>query len=196
MQDTSLTVSATTNKGTLNASSHTFQNNGSFNFVATDAAGNVTTQTVTITNINARFKVDYAVSTGQGTLSAAVGATALNTGDFLTPGSNVVFTVAPTAGYVVSQWTVDGAPVANNLTNTLTVSNLAASVSIGVSLTMYGDVNNDGKLTTTDIVMLRRFLAGLDTLSDLGKLSGDYNRDGKITTTDIVMMRRKLAGLE
>lgn len=196
MQDTSLTVSATTNEGTLNVSSHTFQNNGSFNFVATDAAGNVTTQTVTITNINARFKVDYAVSAGQGTLSAAVGATALNTGDYLTPGSNVVFTVAPTAGYVVSQWTVDGVPVASNLTNTLTVSNLAASVTIGVSLTMYGDVNNDGKLSTTDIVMLRRFLAGLDTLSDLGKLSGDYNNDGKITTTDIVMMRRKLAGLE
>ena len=52
IQDTSLTVSATTNEGTLNAASHTFQYNGSFNFIATDAVGNVTTKTVAITNIN------------------------------------------------------------------------------------------------------------------------------------------------
>jgi hypothetical protein len=45
-------VSATTNEGTLNAASHTFTNNGTFDFIATDMAGNVTTQTVTITNID------------------------------------------------------------------------------------------------------------------------------------------------
>lgn len=47
-----ITVTATTNEGTLNVTSHTFTENGSFDFVATDAAGNVTTQTVTITNID------------------------------------------------------------------------------------------------------------------------------------------------
>ncbi len=45
-------VSASTNKGTLNAIEHLFTANGSFDFVATDAAGNVTTSTVTISNIN------------------------------------------------------------------------------------------------------------------------------------------------
>jgi hypothetical protein len=47
-----ITVSATTNEGALNAANHTFSANGSFDFVATDAAGNITTQTVTITNID------------------------------------------------------------------------------------------------------------------------------------------------
>ena len=47
-----ITVNATTNEGTLNVSSHTFTANGSFDFVATDAAGNITTKTVTITNID------------------------------------------------------------------------------------------------------------------------------------------------
>ena len=45
-------VAAITNEGTLNAVSHTFTENGSFDFAATDLAGNVATKTVTITNID------------------------------------------------------------------------------------------------------------------------------------------------
>ena len=48
----SITVYATVNKGTLNASSHTFTENGEFTFVATDSLGRTTTKTVTITNID------------------------------------------------------------------------------------------------------------------------------------------------
>ncbi len=50
--DQDITVSATTNKGTLNLVSKTFTANGSFDFIATDEAGNTTTQTVTINNID------------------------------------------------------------------------------------------------------------------------------------------------
>ncbi len=79
-------VIATTDEGTLNASSHTFIENGSFEFIATDEAGNVTTQTVTITNIDKVAPVitigDYlelptskdvvvSVTTNEGTLNAS-----------------------------------------------------------------------------------------------------------------------------
>ena len=47
-----ITVTASTDEGTLNTTSHTFTTNGSFDFVATDAAGNVKTETVTINNID------------------------------------------------------------------------------------------------------------------------------------------------
>lgn len=47
-----ITVTASTDKGTLNADSHTFTENGSFDFIATDSFGNATTETVTITNID------------------------------------------------------------------------------------------------------------------------------------------------
>ena len=47
-----ITVTATTNEGTLNAASYTFTVNGTFDFVATDAAGNVAISKVTITNID------------------------------------------------------------------------------------------------------------------------------------------------
>jgi hypothetical protein len=52
-------VNATTNKGTLNATSHTFLENGSFDFVATDAIGNVTITTVTIANIVKKGDVNF-----------------------------------------------------------------------------------------------------------------------------------------
>lgn len=47
-----ITVTASTNEGTLNSEAYTFVGNGSFEFVASDAAGNVTTYTVTISNID------------------------------------------------------------------------------------------------------------------------------------------------
>jgi len=47
-----ITVTATTNEGTLNTASHVFTENGNFDFVATDDSGNVTTKTVTIDNID------------------------------------------------------------------------------------------------------------------------------------------------
>ncbi|TFG81444.1 MAG: hypothetical protein E4G74_04140, partial [Erysipelotrichales bacterium] len=98
MQDTSLTVTATTNEGTLNTASHTFQMNGSFSFIATDTAGNVTTKIVTITNINARYAVDFVVVQGQGTLGATVDSTAILSGDYLTPDSTILSTITPTTG--------------------------------------------------------------------------------------------------
>lgn len=45
-------VKAETNEGTLNVTSHTFTENGSFDFIATDEAGNETVETITITNID------------------------------------------------------------------------------------------------------------------------------------------------
>ena len=47
-----ITVNVSTNEGTLNFDSHTFTENGSFDFIATDRAGNITTKTVTINNID------------------------------------------------------------------------------------------------------------------------------------------------
>lgn len=45
-------VTASTNEGTLNTTSYEFSENGSFDFVATDASGNTSVETVTITNVD------------------------------------------------------------------------------------------------------------------------------------------------
>jgi len=47
-----VTITATTTKGTLNKASHTFTQNGSFTFTATDAFGNTASKEVTVGNID------------------------------------------------------------------------------------------------------------------------------------------------
>jgi alpha-tubulin suppressor-like RCC1 family protein len=59
-----VTVTASTNEGTLNKTSHTFTENGSFTFIATDEAGNVSEKTVTITNIDRNAPSVSGVSQG------------------------------------------------------------------------------------------------------------------------------------
>lgn len=67
---------------------------------------------------------------------------------------------------------------------------------IGYSLsqTMAGDVNCDGKVTNTDLVMIARYIVGLDTSSNIKKY-GDMNLDREITNVDVVSVARIIVGL-
>ena len=57
-----------------------------------------------------------------------------------------------------------------------------------------GDVNCNGKVTTTDLVILSRYLAELDDLPC--PRNADINQDGVIDILDMVKLQRMLAGLE
>lgn len=59
-----------------------------------------------------------------------------------------------------------------------------------------GDINNDGKISTLDIMMARRYVAKIDKFTDAQFKAADVSKDGKITTLDIMMMRRHVAGIE
>ena len=65
-------VTAFTNEGTLNENQHTFSKNGSFDFIAMDAAGNVSTQNVTISNIVKFITLTYTTELVGGALSAKI----------------------------------------------------------------------------------------------------------------------------
>lgn len=56
-----------------------------------------------------------------------------------------------------------------------------------------GDTNDDGSITTTDVVYLRRYIAGGYGVS-IVESAGNVNDDGMHTTTDIVWIRRYIAG--
>lgn len=56
-----------------------------------------------------------------------------------------------------------------------------------------GDLNNDGLINTTDVVFLRRFIAGGYGVAIVEK-AGDVNADGLLNTTDVVYIRRYIAG--
>ena len=59
-----ITVTVTSDKGKLNAESHTFTENGSYDFIATDSAGKSTKVTVTITNIDKTAPVVTGAASG------------------------------------------------------------------------------------------------------------------------------------
>lgn len=56
-----------------------------------------------------------------------------------------------------------------------------------------GDVNDDGSITTLDVVSIRRYLAG-GYGTKIIEEAADVNGDGSITTTDIILIRRYIAG--
>lgn len=56
--------------------------------------------------------------------------------------------------------------------------------------TVKGDVNSDGKLTISDLVMMQKWLLGNGNLIDWK--AGDLYEDGKIDVFDMVMMRQAL----
>lgn len=55
-----------------------------------------------------------------------------------------------------------------------------------------GDINLDGKFNTMDILVMKKHLLGIETLSDEQKTRADYNLDGKIDVLDLCLMKRQL----
>ncbi len=59
-----------------------------------------------------------------------------------------------------------------------------------------GDVNGDGKITITDLVMLHLTISGVSTFDEFVNRNADLNGDGKISITDLVMLHLLIAGIE
>ena len=59
-------------------------------------------------------------------------------------------------------------------------------------LSLPGDVNGDGKLSTADYLLLKKGLFGSRPLTEEEKKSADVNADGKINTADYLLLKKKL----
>lgn len=64
-----------------------------------------------------------------------------------------------------------------------------------VGVAVAGDLNNNGAVTITDLVLLRGYLLGLNTLSELPFLAADLNDNGSLTVTDLIFIRSYLLGM-
>jgi beta-N-acetylglucosaminidase len=63
-------------------------------------------------------------------------------------------------------------------------------------IVLKGDVNGDGKVTITDLVMMHLTISGIDTFSEFVNRNADMNSDGKISITDMVMLHLLISGIE
>ncbi len=57
-----------------------------------------------------------------------------------------------------------------------------------------GDVNGDGKVSSTDAAEIQRYLVGYSTFTDAQKKAADVNFDGKISSVDATTIQRYLVG--
>jgi len=187
-----ITVTASTNEGTLNFTSHLFTANGSFDFVATDAAGNVTTQTVTISNID-KVAPDVA------TLSAD------KTGPTDT---NVTVTITFPTDAAVTQYKIDSGawtdytvPVSvsanctiyakgqDNAGNWSDVSSLIIS-----NIVILGDLNASGSVSAADALMTLQGATGRITLTANQFFAADVNKSGTVTSADALKILQFATG--
>ena len=73
------------------------------------------------------------------------------------------------------------------------VSFTAVDGVITVTDYILGDVDGDGKVTTKDSILIRRYLLGGWNVT-LNENAADIDKDGKITTKDSILIRRYLLG--
>ena len=60
---------------------------------------------------------------------------------------------------------------------------------------LYGDANNDGKISALDYIVLRKHILGAETITDSTCLElADANQDGKISALDYVLVRKTILG--
>lgn len=83
----------------------------------------------------------------------------------------------------------------SHVTQTYELSVGTANVTQDVKIWLLGDVNCDGVVSNADLVMMARYIVGLDTNTDVEEY-GDMNNDRAITNVDVVSIARTIVGLE
>ena len=110
--------------------------------------------------------------------------------------------VIATLTFMISETAVAGTSSSVNVSCVDAIDGNAESINVlttvgSIEFLEYvpGDVNEDGNITTTDVVYLRRYIAGGYGVEDKVVLPAlDVNRDGSITSTDVTLLRRYIAG--
>ncbi|MBQ7715726.1 MAG: peptidoglycan-binding protein [Clostridia bacterium] len=63
-------------------------------------------------------------------------------------------------------------------------------------LTVPGDANGDGRVTMSDVLVMRKHIAGVISMTGEQKARGDITGDGLITMSDVLKIRKKVAGID
>lgn len=62
---------------------------------------------------------------------------------------------------------------------------------------LYGDITGDGKINSTDLLVLQRYILELDKLDDIYLKAGNINKNGKKpTSVDLLLIQRHILGLK
>lgn len=102
----------------------------------------------------------------------------------------LIFTIAQNApqGEIPVRLTELAGVNAQAETVPLTCREGTVQVTVGIP----GDINGDGRVTSADLLRLRRYLAGQSVPVETG--NADLNADGKVDLTDVMLLQKLLIG--
>ena len=94
------------------------------------------------------------------------------------------------------KYTVEGNSTGYTLTPVNGVYTVPAEANgVTIESCLLGDANGNGKVNSTDLVTISKFVAKLVEPSELAKLAWDTNGNGKYNSTDLVTLSKYIAGL-
>ena len=80
-------------------------------------------------------------------------------------------------------------------TETTTATDDTATTSGGAGELNLGDVNLDGKVNISDLMLFAQHIAGIKNVEGQGLLNADMNGDGKYNITDLMAIAKVVAGI-
>ena len=63
-------------------------------------------------------------------------------------------------------------------------------------LLVYGDVNGDGKISSTDLLAVQKHILRMQELSGVYLTACDANHDGRFTATDLLVIQKHILKLD
>lgn len=85
----------------------------------------------------------------------------------------------------VSDTTIDTSNTSDTSQTSLTPSDV-----------LLGDVTEDGNVKTNDLLLLKKYLLGLEELSTTAMKNADMNGDGDVKSNDLLLLKKQLLGLD
>lgn len=125
------------------------------------------------------------------------GSTSISGDGFKTSGSKLMCEPDITVENVLKK--ASGATIKNTSGKTVTSGNIGTGFTVKYKGTTYtvvklGDVNGDGKVTSSDYVKIKNYIMGSNSLSTIAKSASDVNKDGKTTSSDYVKIKNYIMG--
>lgn len=105
--------------------------------------------------------------------------------------NNLVLPAGTTAKVFKSLTQVTSGYAATNMTVNLYKDSALVQT---LTLSVKGDLNADGVISISDLVMIKSHLLAKSTLTGMTKISGDMNGDGTVSISDFVMVKAVLLG--
>ena len=128
---------------------------------------------------------------------ASTGASTIKGDGFKTTGSNLICEPDITVQNVMSK--ASNATIKNASGKKVTSGNIGTGYTIEIDGTTYtvikkGDVNGDGKSSSSDYVKIKNYIMGSNSLSSVAKKGADVNNDGKVSSSDYVKVKNYIMG--